>query len=58
MANRYNIFFILNLFLLSLGSRDFRITERIEPEDEIFVKPPGFSRVSGFYKENFKLKLK
>ena len=57
MANRYNIFLILNLFLLSLGSKDFRITEEIEPEDEVLVKPPGFSRVSGFYKENFKLKL-
>ena len=57
MAYRYNIFLILNLFLLSLGSKDFRITEENEPEDEIFVKPPGFSRVSGFYKENFKLKL-
>ena len=57
MANRYNIFLILNLFLLSLGSRGFRITEEIESENEISVKPPGFSRVSGFYKENFKLKL-
>ena len=57
MANRYNIFLLLNLFFLSLGSRDFRITEEIEPEDEVSVKPPGFSRVSGFYKENFKLKL-
>ena len=41
-------YILLSLFLVSLST---------ELEDQINIKPPGFSRVSGFYPQSFKLKL-
>ena len=60
MSKRYKLFLLLNLFLFTLGSRDLREVEEEEEfeGEEIKVKPPSFSRVSGFYPVNFKLKLK
>jgi len=47
MGKRLN-FIILSLFIISLST---------ELEDQPIVKPPGFSKDSGFYPQNFKLKL-
>ena len=50
--------FIINLFTVTLELRDLRvIEEENEKEKKTIIKPPGFSRISGFYSENFKLKL-
>ena len=59
MINRYNLFLVLflNLIIISFERRDLRVIEEAQPNEEIFIKPPGFSRVSGFYPDNFKLKL-
>ena len=54
------IFYLITLIPLSLELRDLRV---IEPEEELLqeeqriIQPPGFSRISGFYPDNFKLKL-
>ena len=54
------IFYLIALMPFSLELRDLRI---IESEEELFqeeqkiIQPPGFSRISGFYPDNFKLKL-
>ena len=51
-------FFIINLFIFTLEFRDLRVKEEENEKDEKpIIKPPGFSRISGFYIENFKLKL-
>ena len=55
-------FAILLLILLSFSSelRDLRVLESeddLEEEEKTIVKPPGFSKISGFYPDNFKLKL-
>ena len=62
--NKQNIFpfVILLLILLSFSSelRDLRVLESeddLEEEEKTIVKPPGFSKISGFYPDNFKLKL-
>jgi len=47
MGKRFK-YILLSLFLISLSK---------ELEDQTNIKPPGFSRVSGFYPQNFKLKL-
>ena len=59
MIIRYKLFLILflNLIIISFERRDLRVIEEDQPKEEIIVKPPGFSRISGFYPENFKLKL-
>ena len=59
MMSKNILFFILflNIILISFQIRDLRVIEEAEPKEEILIKPPGFSRISGFYPENFKLKL-
>ena len=59
MINRFKIFLILflNLNFISYERRDLRVIEETQSKEEILIKPPGFSRVSGFYPDNFKLKL-
>ena len=62
-----NIIFqnLLSLFILvsySISLRNLRLEELEEEENQNqkeknYIKPPGFSRISGFYPENFKLKL-
>ena len=55
--NKFEIFFIFTILLsLSLELKNLR---EIEPEEEkeTIIKPPAFSRISGFYPNNFKLKL-
>ena len=54
-------FIIISLISFSLQIRDLRIIEENgileEDEEQNFIEPPGFSKISGFYPENFKLKL-
>ena len=59
MINRFKTFLILflNLVLISYERRDLRVIEEAQPKEETQIRPPGFSRVSGFYPQNFKLKL-
>ena len=59
MINRFKIFLILflNLNFISYERKDLRVIEETQSKEEILIKPPGFSRVSGFYPDNFKLKL-
>ena len=59
MANRYELFFIIviNFISFSFELRDLRVIEENQAEEQIKIKPPGFSRISGFYPDNFKLKL-
>ena len=68
MSNRYKLFLLLSLITLSLSIKELRaieekeeeIEEEIEKEEEeneSKVKPPKFSRVSGFYPEEFKLRI-
>ena len=59
MAKRYQLLFILfiNLISFSLEIKDLGIIEDNQLEEQILIKPPGFSRISGFYPDNFKLKL-
>ena len=61
--NSKKIFIILlsliNLFSFTSEIKTLRVIEEEEndQEEKTFIKPPGFSRISGFYPENFKLKL-
>ena len=61
MSNIYKLILLLSLIVLSLSLKDFKETEEKEDveeeEEENNVQPPKFSRVSGFYSDNFKLKL-
>ena len=68
MSNRYKLFLLLSLITLSFSVKEFRATEekeeeieeeieKEEEENESKVKPPKFSRVSGFYPEEFKLRI-
>ena len=59
--NLLPLFILLVLFPYSLELRDLRIIEE-EDEEKIKeennpIKPPSFSRISGFYPDDFKLKL-
>ena len=59
--NLLPLFILLVLFTFSLELRDLRIIEE-EDEEKIKeennpIKPPSFSRISGFYPDDFKLKL-
>ena len=64
MSNDFRLFLLLALISLSLSLNNLRETlekeEEIEEEEEMEskVQPPKFSRVSGFYPNEFKLKLK
>ena len=59
--NLFPLFILLVLFPFSSELRDLRIIEE-EDEEKIKeennpIKPPSFSRISGFYPDDFKLKL-
>ena len=59
MAKKYEFFLILFITLIcfTLSQSEEEEEEEALIEEQINVKSPGFSRVSGFYPENFKLKL-
>ena len=60
MCNSKNIIFLFLFHFLNLFFISYELTEdpnEITYENQNFIKPPGFSRISGFYPENFKLKL-
>ena len=59
MAKKYEFFLILFITLIcfTLSQSEEEEEEEVSIEEQINVKSPGFSRVSGFYPENFKLKL-
>ena len=59
MVIRYQLLCILffNLIYFSSELRDLRVIEENPTEGQTIIKPPGFSRISGFYQEEFKLKL-
>ena len=60
MRKIFNYYFIIlfSIFYFTSQLRDLRLIEDEEEEEEpTIIKPPGFSRISGFYPENFKLKL-
>ena len=69
MFKKYNYSFLtlallFSLIYFSLQLRDLRIKESREEEEvelkeePVNIKPPGFSQISGFSPDNFKLKLK
>ena len=50
--------FLFNLIVFPAQFKDLRIIEENDSQEEkSIIKPPGFSKISGFYPENFKLKL-
>ena len=54
------LIFLITLVSLSFELRDLRVIESDDDspkEEETLIKPPGFSKISGFYPNNFKLKL-
>ena len=54
------LFILLAIFSFSLEKINLRIAESEEEEqeeDKVNVEPPKFSRISGFYPNDFKLKL-
>jgi hypothetical protein len=54
------LIFLITLVSLSFELRDLRVIESEDDspkEEETLIKPPGFSKISGFYPNNFKLKL-
>ena len=55
------LFSVISLFSFSFQLRDLRIIEENgileEDQDQNYIAPPGFSKISGFYPEAFKLKL-
>ena len=54
------IFYLIALMPFSLELRDLRVIESEEKllqEEQKIIQPPGFSKISGFYPDNFKLKL-
>ena len=60
MVKKYQIFliFLLNLNYVSLRIGSTKKKDVISfKEEENNIKPPKFSKISGFYSENFKLKL-
>ena len=55
-------YFFLIIFLFSVISFSLQQIEDDKEEEEkeeetAIIKPPGFSKISGFYPENFKLRL-
>ena len=60
MCNSKNIIFLFLFHFLNLFFISYELIEdpnEITYENQTFINPPGFSRISGFYPENFKLKL-
>ena len=57
MANRYEFLFILILTFFAFSISLVQEEEDSSIEDQANVNPPRFSRVSGFYPVDFKLKL-
>ena len=64
MGKRFILFLLLFLiiftFALELGKpslTELNGENQDEKEEQNIIKPPGFSRISGFYPEDFKLKL-
>ena len=55
------LYILLNLFYFSSELRNLRLEEIYEEntsqENQTYIKPPEFSNISGFYPENFRLKL-
>ena len=54
------LFILLAIFPFSLEKRNLRIAEIEDEEqenDEVNIEPPKFSKISGFYPNDFKLKL-
>ena len=57
------LFILISIFSLSLEKRNLGIPEIVEEEEEnqeedkVNVEPPKFSKISGFYSNDFKLKL-
>ena len=53
------LFIIFSLISFSYNLRTFNLiqSEKDSKEEEEYIKPPEFSNISGFYPENFKLKL-
>ena len=48
---------IFSLFSFSSQLKNLRLIEEENPEEQSTINPPGFSKISGFYPDNFKLKL-
>ena len=64
MSHEFRLFLLLVLISLSLSLNNLRAIgekeeEEIEEEEEMEskIQPPKFSRVSGFYPDEFKLRL-
>ena len=57
MVNRYEFLLILILTFFALSISLIQEEEESLIEEQANVKPPRFSRVSGFYPVDFKLKL-
>ena len=63
MSKYKNIFiftyFLISLLSFSLELRNLKTTglDDAQQDNPTYIQPPGFSRISGFYPENFKLKL-
>ena len=51
------IIFSLISFSFSLRKFNSILSEEVSKQEQEYVKPPEFSNISGFYPENFKLKL-
>ena len=56
MSKISSLLILIVLFCISSELRDLRLIED-EKEEVTNIKPPGFSKISGFYRDNFKLKL-
>ena len=63
MSKYKNIFvftyFLFSLLSFSLELRNLKTAglDDAQQDNPTYIQPPGFSRISGFYPENFKLKL-
>ena len=59
--NKKIFLILLSIFSFSLEKRNLKIAEIKEEEeqkeDKVNIEPPKFSKISGFYPNNFKLKL-
>jgi len=63
MEKRVSLIILLFVIIFNFSQelRDLRVIdlneEKEKEEEKKIIKPPGFSRISGFYPEDFKLKL-
>ena len=56
--NKFLIFFTFTILLsLTLELKNLREVDPEEEKETVYIKPPAFSRISGFYPNDFKLKL-